>query len=229
MSAAPFFSEPAPAASPESGTPHAPRPEPVAPPRPCRINPYKMWVGSFVPYWLLCRREVSQGAKLCYARLAQFAGEDGLCYPKQTTLAAEVGVTERTARDYIRELEEFNLIESVQNGLRRANNYYFLDHPWIFDARPDSPTISFQDRQTCPGLDRRKPAAPTDEEHREEGEHTQRARGLPRNEVDAVEAAKLAAIPEEFARAEFNRMEAVNWLDGCQRPVRSWPHYLKKR
>jgi hypothetical protein len=24
-------------------------------------------------------------------------------------------------------------------------------------------------------------------------------------------------------------MEAVNWLDGCQRHVRSWPHYLKKR
>ena len=193
------------------------------PTRPRRINPYKMFVGSFVPNWLLCRREISQGAKLCYARLAQFAGEDGLCYPKQTTLASELGVAERTVRDYIRELEESNLIESVQNGLRRANDYYFLDHHWIFERCPDAPIPSGEVRPVS--------AVPTDEENqlKENEVHTHRTRGLPRNEAEAVEAARVAGIPEDFGRTEFNRMEAVNWLDGCQRPVRSWPHYIKQR
>ena len=62
-----------------------------------------------------------------------------------------------------------------------------------------------------------------------ENKHIRRATGLPCNESEAVEAAKIAGVPEEFARNEFNRMEAVNWLDGCQRPVHSWPHYIKQR
>jgi DNA-binding MarR family transcriptional regulator len=59
--------------------------------------------------------------------------------------------------------------------------------------------------------------------------HTPSVRQIPCNEAEAEASAILAGIPAEFARTEFNRMEAVNWLDGCQRPVYSWPHYLKQR
>ena len=27
----------------------------------------------------------------------------------------------------------------------------------------------------------------------------------------------------------INRMVGVGWIDGCQRPVKSWPHYVKQR
>jgi hypothetical protein len=58
------------------------------------INPYKLFVGSFIPNWLLKREEISQGAKLCYARLCQYAGEDGECYPSQKKLAEALGIPE---------------------------------------------------------------------------------------------------------------------------------------
>src|SRR5262245_37191639 len=52
--------------------------------------------------------------------------------------------------------------------------------------------------------------------------------GLPLNETEAVEQAKLVGVPVDFARSEFNHMVAVNWLDGCHRHVWSWPHYIKQ-
>ncbi len=95
------------------------------------INPYKLFVGSFIPNWLLKRSEVSQGAKLCYARLAQYAGQDGECFPSQPTLAAEIGAGERQVRRYISELEEQGLIETIHAGLNKPNRYRFLWHLWM--------------------------------------------------------------------------------------------------
>lgn len=95
------------------------------------INPFNLFVGAFIPNWLLARDEVSAGAKLCYARLAQFAGKDGECYPSQITLATEIGAGERQIRRYINELEEQRLIDSVQVGLNQTNRYRFLWHPWM--------------------------------------------------------------------------------------------------
>jgi Helix-turn-helix domain len=66
-----------------------------------RIIPWKRFIASMSPNWLMRRREISKGAKLCYARLAQYAGQDGACFPKQCTLASELGVSERTVNNYI--------------------------------------------------------------------------------------------------------------------------------
>lgn len=52
---------------------------------------------------------------------------------------------------------------------------------------------------------------------------------LPSSEDEAVKETHALGIPADFARQEFNRMVAVGWLDGCQRPVRSWQHYIKQR
>ena len=95
------------------------------------INPYNLFVGSFIPNWLLRRTEISPGAKLCYARLSQFAGRDGECFPAQVTLAAEIGAGERQLRRYLSELEEWGLIEIVQVGLNQPNRYRFLWHTWM--------------------------------------------------------------------------------------------------
>jgi hypothetical protein len=109
-----------------------------------------MFVGSMIPNWLQCRAEIGQGAKLAYARLAQYAGEDGECYPFQATLAAELGVSERTANEYVRTLIKFGLIEKERPGLGRPNHYYFLDHPWIYERQPG--------RTLRPNQDQRKPS-----------------------------------------------------------------------
>jgi hypothetical protein len=106
------------------------------------INPHYLWAGAFIPNWLCRRTEISQGAKLCYARLSQFAGkDDGVCIPAQDALAAELGVDSHQARRYICELERLGLIEIVQRGLQQSNGYRFLAHPWMEFARKraDSP------------------------------------------------------------------------------------------
>jgi len=99
------------------------------------INPYKAWVGSFVPNWLLSRTEVSQGAKLAYARLAQYAGDHGVAWPKRETIAAELGISESQFDRYIKELESKHaLVEVEQLGFGKANRYRFLMHQWISEV-----------------------------------------------------------------------------------------------
>ncbi len=138
-----------------------------------------MFLGSMLPNWLQCRTEVSQGAKLAYARLAQHAGKAGNCFPKQKTLASELGVGERTVRDYLRELEVFALIEREQRGLNKSNRYFFLHHPWMQEGQPET-TIgpgqerrrsSSQNRRDCSGQERQETSVPNSEKKHGEVSH----------------------------------------------------------
>src|SRR3982751_3769817 len=90
------------------------------------FNPYKVFQGVFAPYWILERKRISTGAKLCYIRLLGFAGKDARCYPSLETLGKGLGVSDRQARDYVKELERRGLIAVEQRGLRKTNVYLFL-------------------------------------------------------------------------------------------------------
>jgi hypothetical protein len=98
------------------------------------INPYRLFFGPVIPIWLLRRNEISPGAKLCYARLVMFSGDLGKAWPKQETLARELGVSTAQAGRYVRELEELKLIEIQQRGLKKSNVYFFLAHPWLSEV-----------------------------------------------------------------------------------------------
>jgi hypothetical protein len=118
------------------------------------INPHNLFVGSFVPNWLLKRKGISQGAKLCYARLCQYAGKDAACYPAQKSLAVELGVCERTVRNYVKELVDHKLVFIDRQGLMKSNSYLFLDHTWI-EYRKDT---AGQERKYSSGLKRKDTA-----------------------------------------------------------------------
>ena len=90
------------------------------------FNPYRVFQGAFAPYWLLEHRGISTGAKLCYIRLLGFAGKDARCYPSLEKLGTSLGVSERQARDYVKELERCGLIVVEQRGLRKTNVYLFV-------------------------------------------------------------------------------------------------------
>jgi hypothetical protein len=205
------------------------QPAEETPARPRRINPWRLFIGSFVPNWLLCRKEVSSGAKLCYARLAQFAGRAGECYPKQETLAVELGVSSRTVRAHLAELEKFKLIESQQKGLKMPNSYFFLNHPWI--ERQDSST---PDRQgsSCP--ERQDSSTPSNEKRITEREintdaAAPRVSSLPTNEAEAVAQADMAGVPADFAINEFHRLESTGWINGAGNKVCNWHSHIRKR
>jgi DNA-binding transcriptional ArsR family regulator len=110
-----------------------------------RFNPYKLFVGSFIPNWLLKRKEISFCAKLTYARLCQYAGEDGEAFPRIETLAAEIGTSVRTVARALAELKTAGLIEVERRGLGQSNSYFFLIHLWNHLATTDLPTLA--DRQ----------------------------------------------------------------------------------
>ena len=93
------------------------------------INPYKLFFGAFIPNWLLQRTEVSAGAKLCYARLCQYAGNKGYCYPICGDLANKLGISRMSVTRHIGELIDFNLIEKKRE--QHNNSYFFLRHEWM--------------------------------------------------------------------------------------------------
>ena len=99
-------------------------------------NPYKMFVGSFIPNWLMKCSKISSTAKLCYARLAQYAGETGYCYPNQEQLAEELGISRRQVIRVLKELEAKTFIEVEKpNGLDKLkhfrNKYRFIYNQFV--------------------------------------------------------------------------------------------------
>lgn len=98
------------------------------------INPRDLWLGVWVPNWLLRRTEISNGAKLCYARLCRYYNPNTRqCNPKHETIAEELGVTPRMVRVYLNVLVEQKLIRWKRTR-RSPNNYAFLHHQWMVDA-----------------------------------------------------------------------------------------------
>ncbi len=76
------------------------------------------------------------GGKLCYGRLCQYAGKDGKCYPSQTKLAGDLGISTRQVRNYIQELKEYNLIFVSRANKNHSNFYRFLKHKWMGKSAP---------------------------------------------------------------------------------------------
>jgi hypothetical protein len=95
------------------------------------FNPFGLFNGLWVPECIARCRWLSGGAKLAWARLARYAGRDGLCYPTMKTLGQEIGVGERQAQKYVAELERHELVRRVSRYLGRAqtsNAFEFLWH-----------------------------------------------------------------------------------------------------
>lgn len=96
------------------------------------FNPYRLFHGVFIPNSLLKYKGISHGAKLCYGRLSQYAGENGYAYPSYKTLANELGMSKRTAIRYCIELEQEGLIEIVLRKNKKnnftSNIFRFLWH-----------------------------------------------------------------------------------------------------
>jgi len=78
------------------------------------------------PNWLLRRQGVSCGAKICYARLAQFSGQRGFSFPSHSTLARELGVSRDSVVRYLNELKEHGLIETRKSTRRHTLLYFFI-------------------------------------------------------------------------------------------------------
>jgi hypothetical protein len=109
-----------------------------------RFNPFGCYIGLFIPNAISQCPDLSAAAKLVYGRLCQYAGRNGEAFPKQTTLADEVGLQRRRVQQVLEELETFGLIESsVPKGAKKlmhaTNRYYFLEHKILKDSTKLAP------------------------------------------------------------------------------------------
>src|SRR5438128_1691284 len=85
-----------------------------------------------------CPEFAHSEGKLSHIRLLGFAGKDARCYPSLEKLGASLGVSERQARDYVKELERCGFIVVEQRGLRKTNSYLFV---WTAELERLSNTV----------------------------------------------------------------------------------------
>lgn len=103
-----------------------------------RFNPYKVFEFAPMPNDLLRYPKLSFRAKVTWARLAQYAGQNGRCHPALETLANELGTSKPTVVRALAELIQEKFIERKSPSLlaRRKNKknrqgttcYFFLWH-----------------------------------------------------------------------------------------------------
>jgi len=99
--------------------------------KPKLINPYKVFIGAFIPNFVLKRGDLTNLSKLCYGRLLQYAGKNGYCFPKQSSLAEELACSENGVQLALKELVAKSLlfVETPKGKERlqhRSNKYYFI-------------------------------------------------------------------------------------------------------
>lgn len=96
------------------------------------FNPYKIFIGSFIPNALMSYKGLSSTAKLCWARLAQYSGKNIKCYPSQDALADEIGVSIIQVKRLIKELVDKRFIDIERSGIdkiqHKTNRYIFRWH-----------------------------------------------------------------------------------------------------
>jgi hypothetical protein len=76
-----------------------------------------------VPNHVLVSDRLSPGAKLAYAMLLKYAWQNDRCFPGQARLANDMGVTDRSVRTYLQELEKRQFVIIKQRGLGKPNLY----------------------------------------------------------------------------------------------------------
>lgn len=75
-----------------------------------------------VPIALLHAHNLSAGAKLAYSTLLWYAWKDGL-YPGDRQLAEDLGVSERSVRNYMGELKNAEWVVIAERGLGQTTTY----------------------------------------------------------------------------------------------------------
>ena len=78
---------------------------------------------TMVPNHILISNQLSPGAKLTYAMLLKYAWQNDYCFPGQERLANDMGVTDRSVRTYLHELETQKFVDIKQRGLGKPNLY----------------------------------------------------------------------------------------------------------
>ncbi len=103
--------------------------------------PFNTFIGGFLPDPIMETNILTGTEKVCWAKLSQFAGRDGFCYPSLSVLAKSIGVSVRQVNRVVKGLVDKKFIrreapsrlEMIQG--RTTTRYYFLWHVCFNDAQ----------------------------------------------------------------------------------------------
>ena len=84
-----------------------------------------------IPLKIMRRTDLSANAKLLYARLVLFVGENDTAWPSRETLANELGIHLRSVQRAMSELINADLIERQQGYNGHTNTYSIIESPVI--------------------------------------------------------------------------------------------------
>ncbi|TAL62096.1 MAG: helix-turn-helix domain-containing protein [Bacteroidetes bacterium] len=108
------------------------------------FNPYGIFLSLHIPNSIAKSKLLSSNDKLLYGRLLQYAGKNGIAFPKQETIAVEIGISCRQVKRSIRKLMELKLISIVRENEdklhHRCNKYYFLWNEMFEDKCQNVPS-----------------------------------------------------------------------------------------
>lgn len=186
------------------------------------FNPYRMFVGSFIPNCLMEYPDLSSSAKLVWARLAQYMGKNAEAWPQQETIAKEVGMTVDTVHRNLAELSKLGFIKIIRpKGTERLrhlpNRYRFLWHK-VFESASPSGENAGADSGKIPSAERSKiPSA---------NEENQQSRESPRYKQPAVPSSKTPT-QEGPTRLGFN--ELVQAPQQMAEDERNWQVIVQER
>jgi hypothetical protein len=76
-----------------------------------------------VPNFILTNGELSLGAKVTYSMFLHYAWHNNSCFPGQDRLAGDMGMSQSRVSEFIKELEEADLIEITRRGQGKTNLY----------------------------------------------------------------------------------------------------------
>lgn len=94
--------------------------------------------------------QLSDGAKLCYMAIVDYAFNNLFCFPSQQTLADEMGVGIWSVSQYLRELREFGMVRVYQpttRGGRDVNHYIVMPLREVPNLRREKPELLDRDEQ----------------------------------------------------------------------------------
>ena len=86
-------------------------------------NPIVQGGFTQVPNFVLEKTDLSVGAKVIYAMFLSYAWHNDRCFPGQERLAKDVGLTRQRVSQFVRELENTELITTQRRGQGKTNLY----------------------------------------------------------------------------------------------------------
>jgi hypothetical protein len=100
-------------------------------------DPVLKAAGYFVqlPLAVLEDLKLSDGAKLTYALILSYAWGKSVVWPSQSTMAERRGISDRTIRRHLNELEDNKYIKIEQRGLNETNMCHLLKLPVSWDKK----------------------------------------------------------------------------------------------